>query len=262
MEDGWFLRDIVDSFNVGGCIIPKRSDVIGRKFLRVAERNFEGHEGLRSDLLNLRGYSKEHYYHSLRVGYLFLDVLESMYGGEIGGLSKGTLSVVGFVHDVGKFHIPIKVLEKVGKLEEWEKEILLEHNPRGYSMLKKHEEDFPELAGVQILHHPYSGKESDINAVISHYIDKGGSKELVSDLHKLKRPRMKINERVANSPPNVKRAGSILEVCDNFEAVCSKRSYKVAMDSESATITLRLAFPEHWNLIKCLFDKYVLPEES
>jgi len=262
MEDGWFLRDIVDSFNVGGCISPKRSDVIGGELLRAPERNLENHEGLRTDLLNLRGHSMEHYYHSLRVGYIFLDFLENMYGGAIGSLSKDTLSVVGFVHDVGKFRIPLKVLNKVGKLDDGEKNIILEHNPKGYSMLKKHEEDFPELAGIQILHHPYNGKESDLNAFISRHIDKGSPKKLVSDLQELRKPRMKINVRVANSPSDVKRAGAILQVCDGFEAICSERTYRAAMNFESATKTLRLAFPNQQNLIKYLFDNYVPPEES
>ena len=60
--------------------------------------------------------------------------------------------IMGLLHDVGKIGIPITVLNKPGKLDEEEFEIIKKHSLKGYAILKNIEEN-PKLAIAAKCHH-------------------------------------------------------------------------------------------------------------
>src|ERR1700740_78201 len=72
--------------------------------------------------------------HSRRVTLFTIAIAQAM------GLPREQIAVIArgaFLHDIGKMAIPDKILNKPGKLDPAEVEIMKEHAYRGYQMLKK-----------------------------------------------------------------------------------------------------------------------------
>ncbi len=71
------------------------------------------------------------------------------------GLSKGKLQAIytaGFIHDIGKIHIPTEILSKPGKLTPIELSLLKLHSRYGYDILKDIKFPWP-IAEIVLQHH-------------------------------------------------------------------------------------------------------------
>lgn len=77
--------------------------------------------------------------------------------GETMGLSKNMIKGIrtaGLLHDIGKFYVPSEILNKPGKLTEYEFNIIKSHPQTGYELLKGI--DFPwPVAEIVFQHHEY-----------------------------------------------------------------------------------------------------------
>lgn len=58
----------------------------------------------------------------------------------------------GLLHDIGKIKIPIEILNKPGKLNDYEMQIMQTHSVKGYEILKQYGVD-TEFADVALNHH-------------------------------------------------------------------------------------------------------------
>jgi putative nucleotidyltransferase with HDIG domain len=107
----------------------------------------------------------------------------------------------GLLHDIGKMQIPLGILRKSGRLTEEEYLAIQQHAQIGYEMLRE-EGYFAEkvLAGVQ-----------------SHHENMDGSGY----------PRCLSEEQIPTY-------GSIIRICDVYDALTSKRPYKNALDHTCA----------------------------
>jgi putative nucleotidyltransferase with HDIG domain len=86
------------------------------------------------------------YNHSIRVMDIALEVEQYL------RLPDHNLSSAGLLHDIGKFYIPMNILDKVGKLSPLEKELMDLHSYFGYQIL----EDFgldEDVCRIVLYHH-------------------------------------------------------------------------------------------------------------
>ena len=119
------------------------------------------------------------------------------------GLSRNdiqTVKVAGLLHDIGKIGIPESILKKAGKLTNEEYEIMKSHVEKSIEMIHY----LPNMNYV-------------IPAVVSHherYDGKGYPRGIKGE--------------------EIPFLGRILAVCDSFDAMISKRSYKEALSVEYA----------------------------
>ncbi|MGZ8136887.1 MAG: HD-GYP domain-containing protein [Methylococcaceae bacterium] len=71
-------------------------------------------------------------------------------------LSEANLNIVGLcgmMHDMGKMLVPLKILNKPGKLEDDEMEIMQSHTVLGYDLLKSSDDMHPSAIDVAYSHH-------------------------------------------------------------------------------------------------------------
>ena len=108
-----------------------------------------------------------------------------------------TAGTAGLLHDVGKALMPLKILNKPGKLTDAEFDVMRSHPLRGHELLQEARGTVPEAMDVCLHHHER--------------FDGGGYP------HKL--PNDKLNQLV--------RMGSI---CDVYDAITSNRPYKMGWD--------------------------------
>ena len=141
----------------------------------------------------LYNYSIETYNHSQNVATLAIIV------GLKSNLSLSefkSLAIGAFLHDIGKIMIPHKIIAKNGFLSEKEREIINKHPEFGYDIVKPLEY-IPDKAKLGIYEHH------------ENYDGSGYPNKLYGmNIHKISR---------------------IIHICDVYEALCSKRSYKDAM---------------------------------
>jgi HD-GYP domain-containing protein (c-di-GMP phosphodiesterase class II) len=143
-------------------------------------------------LAKLQRYDDYTLRHSLNVS------LMGLLFGKYLGLPAGQLRALGFAglfHDVGKFKIPLEILNKPGRLSEREFEVMKHHCRIGYEMLKDHPGVTEEvLLGVLHHHERYDGRGYPYNL-------RGGEKDPFS---------------------------RILTIVDIYDALTSARCYKKA----------------------------------
>jgi len=143
-------------------------------------------------LAKLHHYDDYTFRHSLNVSLLSL-----IFGGHL-DLPRDVLrrlAFAGLYHDVGKFKIPLEILNKPGRLSEKEFEVMKHHSRIGYELLKSHpgiSEDI--LYGVLHHHERYDGQ--------------GYPRQLKADEKDL--------------------FARILTIVDIFDALTSDRAYKKA----------------------------------
>lgn len=101
------------------------------------------------NLLNLKNYDYYTYTHSINVG-----VLSTGLGIQI-GMDRDNLYKLGIgatLHDIGKSQIPHEILNKQGKLNDTEYNIIKKHVQSGYEILEKQKE-FPDESLPAVLQH-------------------------------------------------------------------------------------------------------------
>ncbi len=120
------------------------------------------------DMLTLRGYDYYTYTHCINVGTLAIGL-----GIHI-GLKKDEIFELGLgamLHDIGKAEIPHEILNKQGKLTDYEYKFIQKHVILGYEILSQNKSISPKSLEAELHHHeklsgrgyPYGLKGNDIS---------------------------------------------------------------------------------------------------
>ncbi len=170
-------------------------------------RKFYSHQSLRSKTVDaimetLFTKSEREKLHSERVGLLSEAIARQMHLSSE-GIDK--IRVAGFLHDIGKIGIDESILNKAGKLDANEWEIMKLHSAKS--------------AGILYKTHEYQGIT---NIVLSHHERYDGN----GYPGKLKGEDIPLEAR-------------IIAVADTYDALTNDRPYKKAMDEQSAIDELR-----------------------
>lgn len=109
-------------------------------------------EGLNAWVETVRTHHSATYQHSLLVTGLAV-----AFGQYIGAshADRQRLSCAGMLHDIGKARIPVAILEKPGRLDEREMDIMKKHPEYGLKALEVAEGVHKEMLDIVIHHHEY-----------------------------------------------------------------------------------------------------------
>ncbi|MBS3121258.1 HD domain-containing protein [Candidatus Woesearchaeota archaeon] len=178
-----------------------------------------------------------HYYHCLRVGLMFRDLMVRENGLEL-NLSPYTLDIAGLLHDYGKTKIPEVILHKKGMLLPKEMEIMQTHNRLAVASSEIRHLDnnfYPHLCAIIINHHPYPRKEKNVRRYHErrHLV-------LISAEGERKEDRRRYERRTMN--PYVLMAGMLLSLADQYDALSSGREYKPPLPSDEVQKRLETFF--------------------
>ena len=174
-------------------------------------------------LTNISSHDYNTYVHSVDVGVIAIALAKSVFrrsdSHDLHALGAGF-----FLHDLGKVHVNLDIINKPGKLTDDEMEEMRRHPSMGFSLLEEAKQATDELRLIVLQHHekldgggyPYGLKGEDIHIY-----------------------------------------GRICAIADIFNAMTSKRPYKQPMPSFTALKTMRDEMIPH-SLQKDLFEKLVL----
>jgi putative nucleotidyltransferase with HDIG domain len=149
-------------------------------------------------LLQLRNFDEYTTTHSMNVSVLVMALAEHL---GLGGADVRAFGVAGLLHDIGKVTIPLDVLNKPGKLNEEERDLINRHPEAGARQILRAEEDLDLAAIVAYEHHIM--------------IDGSGY------------PTMRF-------PRECHFASRLVHVCDVYDALRTKRPYRDAWESSRA----------------------------
>jgi putative nucleotidyltransferase with HDIG domain len=146
-------------------------------------------------LLSLREFDEYTTTHSLNVSVLTMALAEAM---GMGARDVRAFGVAGLLHDLGKTRIPLEVLNKPGKLTDYERSVMQGHTVEGARIILEGDRDLDLAAAVAYEHH-----------II---IDGGGY------------PRRRIARKCHC-------ASTLVHVCDVYDALRTHRPYRVAWET-------------------------------
>jgi putative nucleotidyltransferase with HDIG domain len=155
-------------------------------------------DGLSNWLNVVRKYHEGTYQHCLLVAGLATDFGLSL------GMARGDvdrLYTVAMFHDIGKSRIPLKILDKPGRLDGGERRIIETHPLAGFDILSKNPEISSEILGAVQHHHEYLDGSGYPHGLMERNI------------------------------PDIVR---MLTIADVFAALIERRSYKEPMPRECA----------------------------
>jgi putative nucleotidyltransferase with HDIG domain len=143
----------------------------------------------------LRKHHPETFYHSLRVAQLCFQVAKRLLL-----TNENCLKVMqaGLLHDIGKISVPVRILSLPTKLNEQEFAIVKQHVVIGVEILKNLNYD-PEI----------------ISAVVGHHEREDGR-----------------GYPFMNSNAQIHEFARIVAVCDVYDAMTEKRSYKQSLEKK------------------------------
>ncbi|HKR07941.1 MAG TPA: HD domain-containing phosphohydrolase [Gemmatimonadaceae bacterium] len=146
-------------------------------------------------LLQLREFDEYTTTHSLNVSVLVMALAESL---ELSQADVRAFGIAGLLHDLGKVHIPLDILNKPGKLTDQERQVM-QHHP---------------VAGAKLIIE--SGRKLDLAAAVAHehHIMINGQGYPTRHYH---RP--------------CHKASNLVHVCDVYDALRTKRPYRDAWDA-------------------------------
>ena len=147
--------------------------------------------------------------HGVHVATLSLRIAHVL---ELDDLRIVRLARAALLHDVGKQHVPVEILEKPGPLNAAEWEIIERHPMTGHRMLV--DAGLPTEARIVLHHHER--------------IDGGGY------------PTGRAGE-------DIPLESRILAVADAFDAMTSLRAYRPAMTTDAAVAELRAGAGRQWD---------------
>ena len=109
-------------------------------------------QGLNSWVETVRTHHSATYQHSLLVTGLAV-----AFGQQIGAsrVDRQRLSCAGMLHDIGKARIPVAILEKPGRLDEHEMDLMKKHPEYGFNVLEGVAGLHKEMLDIVIHHHEY-----------------------------------------------------------------------------------------------------------
>ncbi len=167
-------------------------------------------------LAKLKDKTREYFYHGFRVQVMFRCLVQKEPTVEQHFPSQ-TLDVAGALHDYGKIATPDPVLENTRRHTPAEREIMQNHNEEGYNapeIIALNQEFFPGLRELMIRHHDYPARDS--------------------------------------GHPLLERAGTLLKMADQYDGLCSKRSYKPPWEEREVRAELTRLFPEDRGVLEYL----------
>jgi putative nucleotidyltransferase with HDIG domain len=163
--------------------------------------------GAVNSLMSITEHDYYTYTHSMNVAIYLVGLGEEM---KMSSEEIRELSLGGMLHDLGKAKIPLEIINSTGKLTEEEFNTMKKHPEYGVEILKKLDEGHdmvPKSCYYAILHH--------------HERFVGGGypeKKCGHEIHLF---------------------GRMTKVCDVFDALTTKRSYKDAMSSFDALVLMK-----------------------
>jgi putative nucleotidyltransferase with HDIG domain len=149
-------------------------------------------------LLQLKEFDQYTTTHSMNVSVLAMALGEYL---ELGGPTVRALGVAGLLHDLGKTCIPRDILVKPGRLTDAERLVVREHPVVGARLLLQNPEPM-DLAAVVAYEH--------------HIMLDGGGYPCLHDAR------------------GAQYASMLVHVCDVYDALRTKRPYRIAWESERA----------------------------
>jgi len=176
-----------------------------------------------SYLINITSYDYNTYIHSVDVGIMAVALAKSVFrrsnNHDLHALGAGF-----FLHDLGKVHVNLDIINKPGKLNIDEMDEMKRHPVLGFSVLQEAKQMTTELKLIVLQHHeklngsgyPYGLQGDDIHIY-----------------------------------------GRICAIADIFDAMTSKRPYKKPLPSFTALKAMRDEMIPH-SLQKDLFEKFVM----
>lgn len=126
---------------------------LGKTFLSVIENimdDINSREDVMIMLMNINSIDHYLYRHSLNV------CIYTLLLGQFHGYSKEELSLLGLgalLHDIGKTKLPLEILNKPGRLNDVEYEIIKQHTEFGFDMLRQEPEIHEISAHCAYQHH-------------------------------------------------------------------------------------------------------------
>ena len=152
---------------------------------------------------NMRQYDDSTYAHSINVA-LIANVLATWLGMKENDILL--LTQCGLLHDIGKQLVPIDIITKKGRLTDAEMAVVREHPTYGYNMLTKEINAFSSTREIVHQHH-------------ENWDGSGYPRGLKGD--------------------DIYELAMLTHVCDVFDALISKRSYKEAFSYHTAIEILK-----------------------
>lgn len=113
-------------------------------------KNLKEDENALIHIAGLKSYDDYTYHHSLSVAVLSVAIGQAL------KLEERQLHLLGkcaMMHDIGKISIPIEIINKPGKLEKEEFNVIKRHSPEGYQYLNKYSVHDPMLLSTVLFHH-------------------------------------------------------------------------------------------------------------
>ena len=118
--------------------------------VRSLSCNMHGGQQMMLPLLRLREFDEYTTTHSVNVSVLSMGLAEWL---ELGEKDVHTLGVAAMLHDLGKVRIPKEILDKAGKLDDREREIMESHPAEGARMILTSDKRLDLAAVVAYEHH-------------------------------------------------------------------------------------------------------------
>jgi len=168
-------------------------------------KKFSDENRIKKYLEALQNHSPHTFDHSFRVALLCVDL---GFENKLGERGVRLLGYAGLLHDIGKVQIPLEVLDKDSILTSFEKELVNEHTKLGSQTVHGFGND---LRRIIVGHHEYQ-KDS--------YPRKKTERRAIERKEKGRR----------KGNPLVESLTEILAVSDLYDALRSKRVYKLSKD--------------------------------
>jgi len=107
--------------------------------------------------VEMAGYHRETFEHNDRVGTLTSRLWQEytslpQHKGTFLRITPFTMYIAGILHDIGKKHIPLEIIDKPGRLDADEASVMVRHTEIGYETVKPFD---PTIAQIIRGHHAY-----------------------------------------------------------------------------------------------------------
>jgi HD-GYP domain-containing protein (c-di-GMP phosphodiesterase class II) len=166
-----------------------------------------------NQLLKITNHDYYTYTHSVNVGVFSVLLAKALYGVS-SAHDMRELGAAFFLHDLGKVNVPDRVINKPGRLNEKEMEIMRDHPLDGYQILSDTDQLSPECKIIVMQHHER---------------DDGSGYPL--GLH----------------GDEIHVYGRICSIADVFDALTSKRPYKKPMSLFDALLLMKGEMKNHFH---------------
>lgn len=183
-------------------------------------------------LATLAQYHRESYMHSLRVGFLVIDLGRAI---ELSSEELVLAARAGLLHDLGKCDIAIEALSKPGPLDRRERYAMDQHTRYGFDRLV--EPGFTQVRKIVVAHH---------------------------EVKDCPYPRTGIERRQEERPtperrfsePEIRRLTELVAVADMFDALASARGYKPALNMSEVGRLMTAQYKGNPTLVELCLERY------